>query len=219
MPRHTREARLFLAELLEEHGSANEALKLFSDSLDESAYFNRIDVLLPFSNSTERQLNGLIRCLIRSGRTGLARKAIQDAACLKTRKGRQLIAGLQSSSGAETDTFLNRTVLEMEEVPAPGGDTALPPENPPPGVTMLEFWPDGKELFVWIDNPRSHHFLKLELDEWIRDSLTTLTSALYSGESFLPPEPHRHTSARLYRQLFLPLEHLIEKKAAVDYCP
>lgn len=212
MPRHTREAKLYLAELLEEQGSAIEALKLFSDSLNESTYFNKIDVLLPFSNSTERQLNGLIRCLIRSGRSDTARAAIQDAAWLKTRKGRQLIAGLQSSSGSEAETFLSRAVLDMEKVPAPVWGTSHQAKDPPPDATMLEFWPDGKELFVWIDNPRSRHFLKLELDEWIRDTLNTLTSALYSGDSFLPPEPPRQTSALLYTQLFLPLEPLIEKK-------
>ncbi len=212
MPRHTREAELYLAEILEEHGSTEEARRIFSDSLDESACFNKIDVLLPFSNSTERQLNGLIRCLIRSGRIDSARAAIHDAACLRTSKGRQLIAGLQSQLSTEPDTLLSRAVLEMEEAAPPGWGNAYQPASSLPDATILEFWPDGKELFVWIDNPRSRHFLRLELDAWIQDTLRMLTSALYSGESFLPPEPPRGTSTRLYLQLFLPLEQLIEKQ-------
>ncbi len=77
---------------------------------------------------------------------------------------------------------------------------------------MIELWPDGKELFVWIDNPRSHYFLQLELNDWIGDIIRRLTSSLYSQDPFLPPEPSTEISISLYHRLFQPLEPLISNK-------
>lgn len=210
MPRHTREARLALAEILEEQGSTGEARTLFRQAINESDYLNRIDVLLPFSKSAERQLNGLIRCLIRSGMDDEARETIQEATYLKTRKGAQLLKGLKDPG--ESDSLLSRAVLKMD------GKTNLyrghTPQSmvPPAGVTMIEFWPDGKEVFVWIDDPGTHHFLQLELEDWIQDTIPRLTSSLYAREVFLPPEPPEKISENLYRQLFQPLEPLIKNK-------
>ncbi len=212
MPRHTREARLSLAEIMVEHGSADEARKLFQQSLNESTYLNSIDILLPFSNSSERQLNGLIRCLVRSGKISEARSSIQEAASLKTRKGRLFLRSLKNQSKSDSNRLLNRAVMKMEGKTDFKLGLTSEPVCPPAGVTMIEFWPDGKELFVWIDNPRSHYFLQLELNDWIGDIIRRLTSSLYSQEPFLPPEPSGEISISLYRQLFQPMEHLIANK-------
>jgi CHAT domain-containing protein len=210
MPRHTREARLALAEILEEQESTSEARVIFQQALNESDYLDRIDVLLPFSRTAERQLNGLIRCMIRSGEVNSARETIQEAVWLKTRKGIRLLNGLKNQ--AESERLLSRAVIKMDtEVSSPIGRIPMS-TTPPEGATMLEFWPDGKEVFVWIDNPDSHHFLQLNLDDWIQDTIPRLTSSLYARDIFLPPEPPAEISANLYRQLFLPLEHLFKNK-------
>ncbi len=212
MPRHTREARLSLAEIMVEQGTTDEARYLFQQALYESPYLDSIDILLPFSNSSERQLNGLIRCLIRSGKINEARAAIQEAVSLKTRKGKLFLQSLKTQSKADSDRLLSKAVIKMEEKTDSSPGLASESVCPPAGVTMVEFWPDGKELFVWVDNPRSHYFLQLKLKDWIGDIIRRLTSSLYSQDPFLPPEPSREISINLYRQLFQPLEPYIAKK-------
>lgn len=214
LPRHTREASLALAEILEKEGRTAEARAIFSKALEKDFYLKGIDVILPFSKSAARQLNGLVRCLAVSGGHEEARETIHQAALLKTRKGFQLLEQLKNRQEGSPGSLLSRAVLPMERDDLPFS-RQQEAKVPPAGATLLEFWPDGKEVFAWIDNPDSHHFLRLELDDWLHDTLHLLTSSLYSRKSFLPPEPPAEISEMLYGKMFLPLEHLIKSERLV----
>ena len=209
LPRHTREARLFLAEILEEQGHTAEARQLFSDAWNGSGTQAGIDVLLPFSRSAERQLSGLVRCLLREGETKQARDIIQKAVCLKTSKGKKLLSSLKEHPGLSPENLQFNQVIRSSGLKTNSPEIDPVPADNPASYSVVEIWPDGKEIFIWIDNPSSRHFLSLELDNWIQDTIPMLTSALYSREPFLPPRPPEELSNELYQQLFKPMERLL----------
>ena len=207
MPRYTREARLALAEILSETSGAEEAARIFAEELESSLSLDQIDILLPFSNAACRQLDGLIRCQIRMGKIADARETIHRAAMLKTEKCRQLLEKIRSQKHDRTHGLFAKTVLPLLEW---DNQSPVKTDSLPGNATLIEFWPDGNEVFVWIDHQGSSEFAHLELGEWIQDVIPRLTGPLYQAGQILPPEPPAEMAAKLYTLLIEPVEGLIK---------
>lgn len=205
IPRITREGELALAELLGKIGETDQALKIFTRILEEGHSPQSVDVLLPFSKAAARPVDGIVRCLVKEGRTTKARRFIQGTRLLRSRKGAQFLDTIRDSNRTEYRKILSSSILPLEKSSGKS-EWDHTPNKLCGHSTLLELWPDGKEVFVWVDDRSGSHFFKLELDSWIGDEIQNLTAALYSPAPFLVPEPPTEVSNRLFRQLFLPLE-------------
>jgi tetratricopeptide (TPR) repeat protein len=223
-----RRAALALGRLLEQKGRFEEAGRLYREALNREELVYNIDASFPFRRAVSPLFDGWIRCLVRRGRADEARTAIRGRTLLRLRKIEALLGAgaLVPRPGDGLDELASMISLTEARVPVdagpletrfPMGDPARPShENQPwvltPDTTMVEFWPDRKFLFVWIENDRGSHFLALPGGEDLLRLVRTVSEPLYSASQALPPSPAPEAIRELSAKVLHPLEPWLEGK-------
>lgn len=207
---HRRQIVTEFGEWLEAGGEYEEAEALYRQTLARREASDDPEDIFPYSRAESRLFDGWIRCLIALSRPDEALGQIHGAMRERTRRARGLLRspprGLPKAGGLDrllTAAAMGRERASEKRLPLPGrlqADT----------FTLLEMWPTGDRVFIWIDNPKRDHFRVAVFPGPVGKEIRAVLEGLYSSSEWLPPLPPAETLRELHRRLLQPIEDLFE---------
>jgi len=155
----------------------------------------------PFSRIYSTSLNGWVRCLVRLGRTAQARRLIQHH-----------VVPPEKTGNGET----GRTGIDLGAPPPEGHFKGRHPSpRPDSDFTVIELWPDGNRIYVWVEDGRLTQFICLYLSEPAGRMILDTLSPYYRANQALPANPDSRRLQRLKKELLAPLAGRVETRRIV----
>ncbi|MFZ0428133.1 MAG: CHAT domain-containing protein [Acidobacteriota bacterium] len=205
-----RRAAAELGEILDREGLFEEAARHYRESLDREEFLFSIDAAFPFGRAVSPFLEGWVRALVRLGRSDEARRAIHWFTRLRLLKTETFLdQGSFRDLADPSPDLLASVSANALHAPARLTDTLVPHSEAPRlarDVSVLELWPDGKQVFAWLDTRVGRQFFRLEFGEGVGPAVETLDRMLSDAGHALPPAPAELLLERLSRRLLWPLE-------------
>ncbi len=204
-----------IARQLEREGRYAEALGLYRDALREQPAHLAPEFVYAYSRAASPLFRGIVRCLAASDRPWDAWEEIQRESLRRRNRAAGLMrARIEMPAVAnELDALEADLEISSPEPLSPAGwRTGCTPAGPrfrPQGYTVLEFWPEGRQVLAWVFSPQGRAFRRLPFDGPVTAWLESVLASLNSPSSSLPPAPPRPLLHRGYLQLIAPLEDLI----------
>ena len=218
LPRAVRRTVLEFGLLLEAKGQYEKATHLYFQTLNKQENLFIPEFVLPYSRTSSPLFDGWIRCLIRLGREEEAWQQIQRWTRLRREKARKfhrrnlrvehISDELQQFGAAgkwETEPALVRRWRNLPKTRWPV----------PKGFTILEMWPDGDRVLVWIIRSSGRVFRELHLTTDANTAITEVVAPLFQTRDSLPAIPRSRDLFQLYEDLFRPVEDLLNSRAVL----
>lgn len=208
-----RQAALGIGRLLVRQSLFEDAARHYRTALDREEFLFNIDAAFPFRRAVSPFLNGWVRSLVALGRSDEARRGIHWFARLRLLKADAFLL----ENTLRPPTRISRSPLESVtanalHAPAHLTNTEVPAPDPPPlraDMSVMELWPDGDRVYVWLDQKSERRFFRLTCDGELEPLLEGLDRRLRAARSSLPPAPARSLLDNLSRHLVRPLENQI----------
>ena len=213
-----RESALELGSWLEADGQYQEAARLYFKTFNEKQNLFAPEFALPYSRAVSPLFDGWIRCLIRLGRTEQAWNEIQRLTWLRQQKAKGFQKrGLQIEFIAdELAQFAAAGKLDTEPAPISRWESLPRTQQPTPNqFTILEMWPDGERVFVWIIQSSGRQFRELRFNRQVSEVVGAVVEPLYASTTSLPPAPRSRQLQELYNRLVRPVERLLNWDAVL----
>lgn len=202
-----------LGLLLENRRRYAEAATLYIKFVFDHPPLPATEILFPLSDIVSPFLKGWIRCQVRLGRPELARRGIHTLSRLREKRARQVLslAPAFPALAGEIDQIVHFEPF-LEDLPT---KAALPWKLEPPSrisvqdLTILEAWPDGKQVFLWLDTPNENIFLIRQLETPVSEQIDKLLGSFFDSGGHLPALPAQPGLNSLAREIILPLKNHI----------
>lgn len=218
LPHSVRESALELGLWLEKDGQYQQAARLYFETFNEGENLFAPEFTLPYSRTVSPLFDGWIRCLVRLGRTEQAWSEIQRLTWLRRAKAKRFHKGrphIQLLTN-ELAQFAESGKLDTEPAPVSGWEKVPPAYWPiPKEFTILEMWPDGERIFVWIIQSSGKRFQELQFNGQVSELIGEVIEPLYTATASLPPAPQPSQLQEIYSRLFRPVERFLNSDAVL----
>lgn len=204
---YSRQAALHLGKTLESMTQFDEAASVYREALEGSLRRSSQGTELPYGNAVSEHFDGWLRCLVKTGRVDEALREIHRRDRLRREHFLRTTTALTLKgpmSDLELLIQLHRSTAE-KGLPIPASQPPPAPRRPPTEYTVLEFWPDGANVYAWISHAGRTRFRRFDLGRELTSLIEPIIDPFYNTKSHLPPPPKRTHLERLYRSLLEPL--------------
>jgi tetratricopeptide (TPR) repeat protein len=211
---YERKVAIQLAGVLEFQGRWSDAERLYSGELGQAGMLLNLDVTFPFRRAYSPLMEGWVRSLIRQERAGEARQVIRRFAKLRSVKVRRLLETLRDEGPSSPgDSPMGVAVRALR-----WSDLSLPPrfemaaENEltiPKDTALLEYWPDGDRVYIWVDKASESRFLSIRAPADVERLVTDLIRPMQRAKGYLPRPPTREQVFRISSVLIHPVEEML----------
>lgn len=207
----TRKAFRELGRILERQDRPQEAAELYRQAMEREELLARVESLFPYTRAVSPFLDGWVRSLVALGKIQAARRLLRGWGILRRNRAQKL---LSSSAPIEDRPGELLRLVEAGRIDSPVTQQFSFPLSEPSSRssvhtgewTVLEFWPEEDQVFVWVDQEDRKSFHRLPLPPLFPDSLLEVLEPLYESSDRLLPAPSTVVLQEMYKVLFEPLE-------------
>ena len=197
-----------LGERLEIAGRYLQAAELYRQEYQASRRPRLTEFTLPYSKANSPLFKGWIRTLVRLGQTSEAWEQLQQSALERLQRATHLMR--DPPEVAEIQDGLDR-LAETARIEQDRSDPMQSSQQPlrrefPTGFCIVEMWPDGREVFVWITTAKNRIFRRLQFSDSVGALVRSLLEPLQESQQILPRPPSADFLQRFYQQLWEPIE-------------
>ena len=200
-----------LGKRLEIAGRFGQAAEIYRLEYQASRHPRLTEFSLPYSKANSLLFKGWIRTLVRMGQTSKAWEQLQQAALQRLQRAAHLMR--DPPTVPEISDGLDR-LAETARIEEARSEPIQPSQQPlrrelPVDFCIVEMWPAGREVFVWVTTEKNRIFRRLQLSHSVGSLLRSLLEPLQETRQTLPPPPAVDFLQRLHQQLWVPIEPLL----------
>jgi tetratricopeptide (TPR) repeat protein len=203
-----RRAAVLLGACLEKRGDYQAAAELYREHVRRNWNLLIPEVVFPYSETVSPLFDGWVRCLVHLDQEDEALAAIHYFSRIRKEKASRL-RELRPPPSEATDELAKLAMASKLEISEPS--LHFLPNRPDTSTrsfsySVLELWPDGRQIYAWLTTPSGRSFLLLSLPETAARMVSEVIGGFYSTGGLLPASPSMEELQRLYRCLFQPIE-------------
>jgi tetratricopeptide (TPR) repeat protein len=208
-----RRAAVLLGKWLERRRNYEEAELHYRKYAERNGNLQIPEILFPYSEVVTPLFDGWVRSLVRLGRHDQAIRAIQALSRIRREKAERL-RELSAAPGEVADELSRLALAGSLEISDSSTQPLLieseaGPFTPDTPYSVLELWPDGRQVYAWVTTGSQRRFQELPLPEAASRMISELIGGFHSTGGFLPASPPITKLQELYRCLFRPIQDSI----------
>ena len=219
---HVRQSTLHWGRWLESRGRHAEAAKLYFEAFAREEHVSLPEVAFPYWRRVSPLFSGWVRCLVSLDQTDRAWSGIQQQVRLRQQKADSMTGtGESVPAKVEPISLLQATRVEnlLTRHATRGGwpkDVFISPARVrTEGFSVVEMWPEKRQIYVWMMQSSGSTFVKLPLPLPLPELLSGVLDPLYFPGPSLAPAASVRQLQQLHALLFEPLQPRLESKSVL----
>ncbi|UCF35422.1 MAG: CHAT domain-containing protein [Acidobacteriota bacterium] len=207
-----RTAATRLGRILEELGRFDEALLLYRDLIAQAPTARPSDQFFPYFRAVSPLFDGVIRSQIHLGQPDQARQEIQQLTASRQRNTAHFLSQVSrvDPGSNHLHPLIGVATLSMKEAKHERRETQTFAQ--PADCTIIELWPDGNSLYLWVQNSEGTTFHQVKAPVPIRALVDRVTTRLFESDQALPRRPSELSIRRLSTLLVHPVEERLQTR-------